>query len=67
MRKTMYNYAKTIGDLPEDTKLSFIETKEIRINAASEMLSSRILTSETKYYIKTTKMGLGDSKEFKGV
>ena len=63
----MYNYAKTIGDLPEDTKLSFIETKEIRVKAAGEMLSSRILTSETKYYIKTTKMGLGDSTEFKGV
>jgi hypothetical protein len=37
----MYNYTKTIGDLPKDTKLSFIATKEIRINAASEMLRSR--------------------------
>ena len=63
----MYNYAKTIDDLPEDAKLSFNETKEIRVKAAGEMLSSRILTSETKYYINTTKMGLGDSKEFKGV
>ena len=43
----MYNYAKTISDLPEDTKLSFIETKEIRINAASEMLRSR--QPKTKY------------------
>jgi len=63
----MYNYAKTIDDLPEDAKLSFIETKEIRIKAAGEMLGSRILTSETKYYINTRKMGLGDSTEFKGV
>ena len=61
----MYNYAKTIGDLPEDTKLSFIATKETRINAASEMLRSR--QSKTKYKIDTKKMGLGDSAEFKGV
>ena len=61
----MYNYAKTIGDLPEETKLSFIETKEIRINAASEMLRSR--QPKTKYTIDTIKMGLGDSAEFKGV
>ena len=63
----MYNYAKTIGDLPEETKLSFIETKEIRINAASEMLNSQRLRPETKYNIDTIKMGLGDSAEFKGV
>ena len=63
----MYNYEKTIDDLPEDVKLSFIKTKEIRIKAAGEMLSGRILTSETKYYINTIKMGLGDSTEFKGV
>ena len=61
----MYNYAKTIGDLPEDTKLSFIATKEIRISAASEMLRSR--QPKTKYKIDTIKMGLGDSAEFKGV
>ena len=61
----MYNYTKTIGDLPKDTKLSFIATKEIRINAASEMLRSR--QSKTKYKIDTIKMGLGDSAEFKGV
>ena len=63
----MYNYAKTIDDLPEDAKLSFIETKEVRIIAAGEMLGSRMLRSETKYNIDTIKMGLGDSAEFKGV
>ena len=63
----MYNYAKTIGDLPEETKLSFIETKEIRIKAAGEMLNSQRLRPETKYNIDTIKMGLGDSAEFKGV
>jgi len=67
MRKTMYNYAKTIDDLPKDAKSSFIETKEIRIEAAGEMLSSQRLRSETKYNIDTIKMGLGDSTEFKGV
>ena len=61
----MYNYAKTIDDLPEDVKLSFIKTKEIRINAAIEMLRSR--QSKTKYKFDTIKMGLGYSKEFKGV
>jgi hypothetical protein len=63
----MYNYAKTIDDLPKDAKSSFIETKEIRIKAAGEMLSSQRLRSETKYNIDTKKMGLGDSTEFKGV
>ena len=61
----MYNYTKTIGDLPKDTKLSFIATKEIRINAASEMLRSR--QQKTKYKIDTIKIGLGESTEFKGV
>ena len=63
----MYNYAKTIDDLPEETKLSFIETKEVRIKAAGEMLNSQRLRLETKYNIDTIKMGLGDSAEFKGV
>ena len=63
----MYNYTKTIGDLPKDTKLSFIKTKEIRIKAAGEMLGSQMLRSKTKYDIDTIKMGLGDSTEFKGV
>tara|TARA_B100000524_G_C23541567_1_gene331438 strand:- start:174 stop:377 length:204 start_codon:yes stop_codon:yes gene_type:complete len=67
MRKTMYNYAKTIDDLSEDTKLSFIETKEIRVVAAAEMLSSRMLRTKNKYDIEFTEMGLGDSIEFKGV
>ena len=61
----MYNYAKTIDDLPKDEKASFIETKEIRINAASEMLRSR--QQKGKYKIDTINMGLGDSAEFKGV
>ena len=63
----MYNYAKTIDDLPEDVKLSFIKTKEIRIKAAGEMLNSQMLRSKTKYDIDTIQMGLGDSTEFKGV
>tara|TARA_B000000609_G_C23936662_1_gene221493 strand:+ start:96 stop:287 length:192 start_codon:yes stop_codon:yes gene_type:complete len=63
----MYNYAKTIDDLPEETKLSFIETKEVRIKAAGEMLNSQRLRLETKYNIDTINMGLGDSAEFKGV
>ena len=63
----MYNYSKTIDDLPEDAKLSFIETKEIRIKAAGEMLGSRMLRSETKHNIDMIKMGLGDSSEFEGV
>jgi 5'-AMP-activated protein kinase catalytic alpha subunit len=38
----MYNYAKTIDDLSEDIKLSFIATKKIREVAAVEMLNSKI-------------------------
>ena len=63
----MYNYAKTIDDLSEDIKLSFIETKKIREVAAVEMLNSRMLRTKTKYNIEFTEMGLGDSIEFKGV
>ena len=63
----MYNYAKTVDDLSEDTKRSFIKTKEIRVVAAAEMLSSRILRTKNKYDIEFTEMGLGDSIEFKGV
>ena len=37
----MYNYAKTIDDLPKDAKSSFIKTKEVRIEAAGEMLNSQ--------------------------
>jgi hypothetical protein len=63
----MYNYAKTIDDLSEDIKLSFIATKKIREVAAVEMLNSRMLRTKTKYNIEFTEMGLGDSIEFKGV
>ena len=63
----MYNYAKTIDDLSEDTKLSFIETKEIREIAAAEMLNSTMLRTKNKYDIEFTEMGLGNSTEFKGV
>ena len=63
----MYNYARTIDDLPKDAKSSFIETKEVRIKAAGEMLNSRIFRVENKYDINTVKMGLGDSTELKGV
>ena len=63
----MYNYAKTIDDLSEDAKLSFIETKEIRVVAAVEMLNSRMLRTKNKYDIEFKEMGLGHSSEFKGV
>ena len=63
----MYNYAKTIDDLSEDIKLSFIETKKIREVAAVEMLNSRMLRKKNKYNIEFIEMGLGDSTEFKGV
>ena len=63
----MYNYAKTINDLSEDEKLLFIKTREIRIEAAGEMLNSRIFRAENKYDINTINMGLGDSTELKGV
>ena len=63
----MYNYAKTIDDLSEDTKLSFVETKEIRESAAVEMLNSKMLRKKIKYNIEFIEMGLGDSTEFKGV
>ena len=63
----MYNYVKTMDDLSEHTKKSFIETKEIRVEAAAAMLNSRMLRTKNKYDIEFTKMGLGNSKEFKGV
>ena len=63
----MYNYAKTIDDLSEDAKLSFIETKEIRVVAAVEMLNSRMLRKKNKYDIEFKEMGSGHSSEFKGV
>ena len=63
----MYDYAKTIDDLSEDIKLSFIETKETRELAAVEMLNCRALRTKTKYDIEFTEMGLGNSTEFKGV
>jgi len=63
----MYNYVKTMDDLSEHTKKSFIETKEIRVEAATAMLNSRILRAKTKYDIEFTEMGLGNSTEFKGV
>ena len=63
----MYNYVKTMDDLSEHAKKSFIETKEIRVEAAAAMLDSRILRAKTKYDIEFTEMGLGNSTEFKGV
>ena len=63
----MYNYAKTIDDLSEDAKRSFIETKEIRVMAAVEMLNSTMLRTKNKYDIEFKEMGLGNSVEFKGV
>ena len=63
----MYNYVKTMDDLSENAKKSFIETKEIRVEVAAAMLNSRMLRTKNKYDIEFTKMGLGNSKEFKGV
>ena len=63
----MYNYAKIIDDLSEDAKRSFIETKEIRVIAAAEMLNSMMLRTKNKYDIEFEEMGLGSSAEFKGV
>lgn len=63
----MYNYAKTIDDLSENIKLSFIETKKIREVAAVEMLNNTMLRTKNKYDIEFKEMGLGDSAEFKGV
>ena len=63
----MYNYIKTMDDLSENAKKSFIETKEIRVEVAAAMLNSRMLRTKNKYDIEFTKMGLGNSKEFKGV
>ena len=63
----MYDYFKTIDDLSTEMKLTFIETKEIRNLAAYEMLTSRVFEKEKEFDLKFLKMGLGDSKEFKGV
>ena len=63
----MYNYVKTMDDLSEHAKKSFIETNEIRVEAATAMLNSRILRAKTKYDIEFAEMGLGNSTEFKGV
>ena len=63
----MYNYAKTIDDLSEDTKRSFIETKEIRVMAAVEMLNSTMLRTKNKYDIELAGMSLSVSAELKGV
>ena len=63
----MYNYVKTMDDLSEHTKKSFIETKEIRVEAAFTMLNSRMLRAKTQCEFEFTEMGLGSSTEFKGV
>ena len=63
----MYNYAKTMDDLSEDTKLSFIRTKEIRVEAAAAILNSRMFRTKIKHDIEFTEKGLGDSTELKGV
>ena len=63
----MYDYLKTINDLPTEIKRTFIKTKEIRNFAAYEMLTSRVFEKENEFNLKFLKMGLGDSKEFKGV
>ena len=63
----MYNYAKTIDDLSEEAKLSFIETKAIRVEAAAAILNSRLVRAKTNYDIEFKEKGLGDSTEFMGV
>ena len=63
----MYDYFKTIDELSIETRLRFIETKDTRNLAATEMLSSRVFEKENKIDLKLLEMGLGDSKEFKGV
>ena len=63
----MYDYFKTIDELSIETRLRFIETKDTRNLAAMEMLSSRVFEKENKIDLKLLEMGLGDSKEFKGV
>ena len=63
----MYDYFKTIDELSIETRLRFIETKDTRESAAREMLSSRVFENENKIDLKLLEMGLGDSKEFKGV
>ena len=63
----MNDYFKTIDELSIETILRFIETQDIRKIAAREMLSSRVFEKENKIDLKFSEMGLGDSKEFKGV
>ena len=63
----MYDYFNTIDELSIETRLGFIETKDTRESAAREMLSSRVFEKENKIDLKLFEMGLGDSKEFKGV
>ena len=63
----MYDYFKTINELSIETTLRFIETQDIRNLAAVEMLSSRDFEKENEIDLKFLKVGLGDSKEFKGV
>ena len=52
----MYNYVKTIDDLSEDAKRSFIKIKEIGMVVAIEMLNSRAPRTKTKYDIEFTEM-----------
>ena len=63
----MYDYFKTIDELSIETRLRFIETKDTRNLAAKEMLSSRDFEKGNEIDLKFLKVGLGDSKEFKGV
>jgi hypothetical protein len=63
----MCDYFKTIDELSIETRLRFIETQDIRNLAAKEMLSSRDFEKGNEIDLKFLKVGLGDSKEFKGV
>ena len=63
----MCDYFKTIDELSIEKRLRFIETQDIRNLAAKEMLSSRDFEKGNEIDLKFLKVGLGDSKEFKGV
>ena len=41
----MYNYARTIDDLPQDINHHLLKLKEVRIKAAGEMLNSQRIRS----------------------
>ena len=63
----MYDYFKTIDEISKETNLLFFKTKDVRELAALQMLNSRDFEKQNKFDLKFLEMGLGGSKEFKGV